>query len=97
MAKASDLGARVDGKQYRQLPEGHRTTYVVGMLDMIEALAAHVSAHKESKFDAMRRYAGPITSDELRKLMDNYIDADASRQQYTAASNFLAALAEKCP
>lgn len=97
MANASDVGARVDGERYCELPEGRRTTYVGGMLDMMEALARHVSADKRAWLDALRRCSGPMVSDTLRKLMDDYMDADASRRQYTAASNFLVALTEKCP
>ena len=79
------------------MPEGHRTTYVVGLIDMVDMLTQHVGQEKKSRLNSLRQYARPLTGDELRKLMDDYMDTDVSHQQYAAASNLLAALAEKCP
>ncbi len=64
---------------------------------MMDILTEYADQEKRSRLDMMRRYARPMAGGELRKLMDDYMDADASRRQYAAASNFLATLTEKCP
>ena len=86
-----DFGMRVDCKKYRELPDGHRTTLLTGMVDMI---TDYLIEEQKPTFDNLRRYAHALPGGELRRLMDGYIDADPSRERYAAASSFVAALNE---
>jgi len=87
---------RSDGSQYLALPDGHRTTLVVGMIDMLELMVTHVTSDERRKFDTTLAYARQFESDKLRYLLDDYVNGDMSRQKYAVASSFLAALLRKC-
>lgn len=87
---------RVGGQKYSELPEGHRTTFVVGMCDMLEFASLYASQDNKPRLDAVLDFAGKYSSGDLRKLFDNYISADASRLKHGAAANFFNALSVGC-
>lgn len=93
---------RVDGKKYCELPDGHRTTFVVGMADMLDCLPAALLQYdlvalqlSSASLNKILEFAGKFESDSLRKLFDDYISEDPARQNYMASSNFLAMLISK--
>jgi hypothetical protein len=47
---------RVDGKAYLGLPDAHRTTFVVGMIDMLEKMLSYAPPQVQIRFNAMRTY-----------------------------------------
>jgi hypothetical protein len=93
---APNVGQRAAGEKYLELPEGHRTTLVVGMCDMLEIAVLYAAPEHKKRFEAMIRYEGEIESDALRQLFDKYMSADKARLKYQAASCFFNALNEWC-
>lgn len=86
---------RVDGKRYCELPEGHRTTLVVGMMDMLERLADYLGPKERAAFEPLLQYASQLTSGDLRELFDKYMSEDSTGQTCAIASNFLSMLIAK--
>ena len=95
MNKSSEFDMHVDGGAYVALPEAHRTTFVVGMVDMMEKMSVYIRPDIEQQTKAVRFCAHSLSGAELRQMLDDYMGADRSRDAYSAASNFICALVEK--
>jgi hypothetical protein len=90
-----DFGMRVDNETYLGLPEGHRTTYVVGLIDMLDWVGPYLVPERKATAERLLRFARPLRSEELGKMLDSYVKADAARNRFAASSSFVAALKEK--
>lgn len=90
------IGARAEGKRYCELPEGHRTTFVAGMCDMLAYTAQYVAPEHRERFSSMLRYEREFETDTLRRKFDEYMGSNPTRLQYAAASCFFSALNEWC-
>ena len=86
------IGQRVIGSMYCELPEGHRTTLVVGMCDMLEVAALYVPPWHKRRFGAVIGYERLVESGPLRQQFDKYMSEDVARMNYQAASCFFTAL-----
>jgi hypothetical protein len=86
---------RVDGRRYCELPENHRTTLVVGMLDMLERMADYLGPKERAAFEPMLQYASQLTSGDLREIFDKYMKDDPTGQTCAIASNLLSMLISK--
>jgi hypothetical protein len=95
MADATKTQGRVDGKRYSELPDGHRTTLVVGMLDMLERMADYLGATERAAFEPILQYARQFASGDLREVFDKYMKEDPTSQRFGIASNLLSMLIVK--
>ena len=86
---------RVTDNSYRELPEGHRTTLVVGMADMLECLAKYLDPKTLAAFEPIFEYKRSLVSGDLRETFDSYIANEPSRPTCAIASSFLSMLIEK--
>jgi hypothetical protein len=96
MAEFPTTKGRVTGSRYLSLPDGHRTTLVVGMSDMLNYASLFASEERRARLDALLRFENPYESDALRQLFDGYMNADTSRQKFLTAGCFVSALDERC-
>jgi len=87
---------RIAGRMYCEVSEGHRTTFVVGAMDMLCVAYLYAATEHRTRIDAMIRYAGNYESDALRQKFDEYMRADPKRQEMGGAGCFFAALNEWC-
>ena len=83
---------RLDGNQYIALPDVQRTAVVVGMVEMLEYTATRLTPDTRKLTDALRLHARQFESGQLRLLLDDYVNADASRLEHAIAGSFLDAL-----
>lgn len=90
------VGQRVSGERYCGLPEGHRTTFVTGMCDMLSIAAIYAAPEHKGRFEAMIRYEEKFDSGALTLLFDKYMNEDSDRLKYQAASSFFSALDQWC-
>jgi hypothetical protein len=96
VAEATKTQGRVNGQRYCELLEGHRTTLVVGMLDMFERMADYLGSKERAAFEPMLQYARQFKSGEIRETFDEYMDGGDPRQLSCAiSSNFLSMLIVK--
>lgn len=93
--RESAFAMRLNGAQYLALPDGHRTTLVVGMIDMLELASTRFTPVEKPKIDAVLTYARSLESDQLRQVLDEYLNKTAASLQYAIASNFIVAITEK--
>ncbi len=96
MAGKPEVRGRVKGSKYLTLPDGHRTTLVAGMADMLNMYEMFASGQDRVRLDAMLKFSNSYESDALRKLFDEYMNADGKRQDFLIAGCFVAALQEWC-
>jgi hypothetical protein len=96
MAEFPECNGRVTGGKYMTLPDGHRTTLVVGMSDMLNLSSLTVSEQSKAQLEAWLQVANPYQSDDLRRKFDDYMNADSSRQKFLVAGCFAAFLNEIC-
>lgn len=87
--------ARVNSVRYVELPEGHRTTLVVGMVDMVTKMAEYLSENDKIPFDEMLVTIDGLKSAQIRIEFDEYIAREVFHEQYGIASCFMAFLIEK--
>jgi len=91
-ADPTTTSGRVVEQQYTDLTEGHRTTLVVGMMDMFDLLTRYL----DPAFEPIAEYAHSYESGDLRELFDRYLQANPSPSRKCAiASSFLSMLIEK--
>jgi len=97
----ASLGAEssfVDGDAYLKLSSDQRTTYIMGVSDMMERMTSAVDNAEETAFlDRAHRCTDKMTGVQLRDFIDAYMAADPAYRGYGMASNYRAALNEKCP
>jgi hypothetical protein len=86
---------RINEKSYCDLPEGHRTTFVVGMSDMLERMSQYLDPKAMEAFEPLLEYARHYESDNLREAFDEYIAATSANRKIGVASSFLSMLIEK--
>ncbi|HEY1708745.1 MAG TPA: hypothetical protein VGG10_10815 [Rhizomicrobium sp.] len=86
---------RVFGKKYRELADGHRTTFVVGCCDMFEQMVFYALPANKPRMDKMAKYASRFESSSLRIQFDQYMAADPLTDNRFAAGCFLTFLNEK--
>jgi hypothetical protein len=85
------------GKDYVELTPDQRTAYVLGLHDMMERMSKAVDNEVELKFlDRARRCISGKGRQELREFVDAYMALDAVYKTYSMASNYRAAINEKC-
>lgn len=94
-ATSSERKYRVTGELYLSTPDGHRTTAVVGMSDMLNLSMSFCSREKRGLLGELCDISNSLQPDELREMLDSYLRAETSRKSYSVASCFTAALAEK--
>jgi hypothetical protein len=88
------MEGRVSEKSYQELPEGHRTTLIVGMSDMLECLAKYLDTKTLSAFQPIFEYERSLVSGDLREAFDSYM-AENPSPTCGIASSFLSMLIEK--
>jgi hypothetical protein len=93
--EATTTQGRVDGRRYCELPEGHRTTLVVGMLDMLERMADYFGTKERATLEPLLEYARRFESGEIREIFDEYMQSDPSHQRLAIASLLLSMLMDK--
>jgi hypothetical protein len=86
---------RLDGAQYLALPEAHRNTLVVGMVDMLEVASTRLIPSEIPRIQRILEFAQSLKSEELRELLDRYLRSTEVALQYAIASNLIAAIGEK--
>ena len=90
------MGGRLDCQRYRDLPEEYRTTFVVGMIEMLAGLDSHFDAGAQAAVGPLLTQTRLLTGNDLRLEFDRYLDEGRNREQNgAAASSFLAMLLEK--
>jgi hypothetical protein len=92
MTKDDKAQGRVSEQRYRDLPEGHRTTLVVGMSDMLERMSQYLDAQSNKAFEPLLEWAGQYESGRLRELFDSYLTEVSVDKEIGVASSFLAML-----
>jgi hypothetical protein len=88
------LKGRITESRYKDLPEGHRTSLVVGMADMLQCLSKYMDARTQNSFEPIFEYMEPLVSGDLRGIFDSYLATDSS-PTIGIASSFLSMLIEK--
>ena len=89
------LGATTT-KTYRALPEGHRTTFVSGMADMLGLALLYASEAHQPRLDAMLQHVVGRQMDAVRQRFDEYLDERAVDPDLGVAGCFASALNEWC-
>jgi hypothetical protein len=95
MAEPTAFGMRVDCQQYLELPEGHRTTFVAGMNDMMEYVTTFVEPARKRQFQTALEKVRELESEKVRRLMDDYGRTEVKHLKTGAASAFLVMLVKK--
>lgn len=85
---------RVSEESYSELPEGHRTTLVVGMLDMLGCMAKYLDLNAQNAFEPIYKYAAEHESGKLRLMFDDFLKTKNS-ENIAIASSFFSMLIEK--
>jgi hypothetical protein len=91
-----EIRLRVNGKKYLEVPDGHRTTFVVGALDMLCFAYLYAAPEHKARIDAMVGYAGKYESDALRHKFDDYMRNVKDPENHGAAARLFVALNEWC-
>jgi hypothetical protein len=91
-----EIRLRVSGKKYLEVPDGHRTTFVVGALDMLCFAYLYAAPEHKERSDAMISHAGKYESDALRQKFDSYMSAKSDSENRGAAASLFIALNEWC-
>jgi hypothetical protein len=86
---------RVTDDSYRELPEGHRTTLVVGMADMLECLAKYLDPKTLAAFEPIFQYERSLGSGDLREAFDSYMADEPPCPTCAIASSFFSMLIDK--
>ena len=82
---------RVTERRYIELPEGHRTTLIVGMADMLNSLSKYFDQKTLKAFQPILEYEGRFESSELRERFDEFLKENPSSTT-AVASSFLGML-----
>jgi hypothetical protein len=86
---------RITGAVYIGLPDGHRTTLVVGLSEMLTSSLVYCDPAKKWLINAIYKYSSDIPSDNLRIILDEYIESDIVRQKYAISSCYISSLTER--
>jgi len=89
-------GQRMKGEAYRQLPDGQRTAFVVGMCEMLQIVALYTEGESKENIDKMLDYEGRLSDEELRIRFDQYVNAKNTAPADQASGLFFRALYEWC-
>jgi hypothetical protein len=92
---ADKTQGRINEKRYSDLPEGHRTTFVVGLSDMLERMSQYLDPKTMEAFEPLLEHARRYESDSLREVFDKYIAATPASEKIGVASSFLSMLIQK--
>ena len=97
-ARADDR-SYVTGDDYMNMSPAERTAYILGAHDMQARLVKEFEGTTEAAafIERVLRCTASMTTTQLRDYIDEYMARDATYRTYTMASNFRAALHEKCP
>jgi hypothetical protein len=87
-----DVLISLSGQSYLDAPEGHRTTFVVGALDMFAFLSLYVSAEHRDRFEKIMSFTRNETGGTLRLRLDQFIRAEEFRLTQGAANSFFVGL-----
>lgn len=82
------------GNQYNQFTDIEKTLYAMGMIDSILILFYMVDPEK---YQTIKAKVKDMTSQEVRKLLDNYLKKNPQEIHYCAARSFFYALDEIIP
>ncbi|MGE0254280.1 MAG: hypothetical protein AB7N54_08250 [Alphaproteobacteria bacterium] len=86
----------INGAEYLDMEDYDRTTYVMGLIDMLEEMGR--ANHTVADFlNRVVRCTGHMNGDQLRDFVDTYMASDRSLEQYSMASNVSGALNTRCP
>src|SRR5262249_45591061 len=88
-------GCRVTTAAYLELEEGHRTTLVVGMIDMLECVAKSIDPRRQDEVARMLENSKEFVSGDLREMFDAYCDGVDRRERTAVASDFFSMLIER--
>jgi hypothetical protein len=88
------IGRRVDGQMYVDLADGHRTTFVTGMCDMLNFSSLYFDQKYKHRVDRMFQYQEKFKGDELRTMFDEYMARDSVVLKVAAANCYFNALYE---
>jgi hypothetical protein len=80
---------------YVDLPEGHRTTLVAGLSDMLNRMVDYLEPDKREAFALLLQYEGTFESGNLRTELDRYFAEDPSDLTSAIASSFISMLVER--
>jgi hypothetical protein len=83
---------RVSEQRYVDLPDGHRTTLVVGMADMLSRMTDYLPPDRQDAFLPLLEYAATFESGALREEFDRYIAEDPATPTTAIASSFIGML-----
>ncbi len=84
------------GRMYCELPEGHRTTFVVGMLDMLGTTYFYAAPEHKPRIDALLGFVVGRENNALRQRFDEYINVREECLSLGVAGCFFTALNEWC-
>ena len=98
MAQDTTSPSFYSGRTYLAKPEAERNIYVAGLMDMLQESAYYATDQAKTLLieRAQRCMAGKTTS-QLREFVDSYVRSDAAFLNYSMASNFSAAVLQRCP
>jgi hypothetical protein len=91
-----EIRLRINGKKYLEAPDGPRTTFVVGAVDMLCFAFLYAAPEHKSRIDTMINYAGKYESDTLRQKFDAYMRNVKDPENHGAAARLFIALSEWC-
>jgi hypothetical protein len=83
---------RVNIERYSALPEGHRTTLVVGMCDMLQFASLYADEQHKERLNAMLEYINKTESGAVRMRFDEYLKSGNTLPAQGAAPLFFNAL-----
>jgi hypothetical protein len=84
------VGYRIDGNAYAGVDEGHRTTFIVGLADMLSFSKLYFDRKYNKRVDAMLQYQAMYKSADLRKWFDEYMKRDGLLDKQAASCYFQA-------
>lgn len=91
LQRAKGFG-RVNAQRLQELPEGHRTTYVVGVIDMMHCSTKYMEGHTKEAWLKLLSTIDDFESGDVRRQFDEYLAESDDNGRYGAASSFLAML-----
>ena len=92
MANMVDVKARASASMYRELPDGFRTTFVVGMCDMINYLIPYIASEHRPRFESIVDFCRELDSGTVREKFDLYVNDNPQSKDLAAAGYFFLAL-----
>jgi len=83
---------RVTEARYRALPDGHKTTLVAGMSDMLDHMAKYLDPKALAALEPVLEYDRSLISADLRKTFDSYLEGELPCAECAIVSRFFSML-----